>query len=435
MIQMISIADLHPHKDNPRKDLGDLSELSESIKVNGIFQNLTVTPRPEGGYTVIIGHRRMEAAKLAGLTELPCAVVDMDERTQLSTMLLENMQRSDLTTYEQAQGFQLMFDLGMSAEEISDKSGFAVSTVKKRLKIATLPADDLRAAMDRGGTLEQYIAISEIKSEKERKKLLEEVGGNNFAWRLQKAKNEQERAELLPPILKELSYAKKAPNEAKWGGGGYELVKKVRIKEWAPGDFDFSDKNKKTYYFLAGETEVYVFIKKAKSKNKKPKKSDKEIEADRRREELKRVTAEAFELRKAFVFNFTATKKHQTDILDALVKVCISKSVNYRGCNNSLKNEILGNKDAGYSEGQKLAEKLMSEPCGDLAVKLVQYESGDGSENGYYSHSYGEHAPSHYENKELDRLYDFLRGLGYQMSDEEIALRDGTHELFGSGGD
>lgn len=131
MIQMISIADLHPHKDNPRKDLGDLSELTESIKVNGIFQNLTVTPRPEGGYTVIIGHRRMEAAKLAGLTELPCAVVDMDERTQLSTMLLENMQRSDLTTYEQAQGFQLMFDLGMSAEEISDKSGFAVSTVKK----------------------------------------------------------------------------------------------------------------------------------------------------------------------------------------------------------------------------------------------------------------------------------------------------------------
>ena len=60
MIQMISIADLHPHKDNPRKDLGDLSELTESIKVNGIFQNLTVTPRPEGGYTVIIGHRRFK---------------------------------------------------------------------------------------------------------------------------------------------------------------------------------------------------------------------------------------------------------------------------------------------------------------------------------------------------------------------------------------
>ena len=435
MIQMISIADLHPHKDNPRKDLGDLSELTESIKVNGIFQNLTVTPRPEGGYTVIIGHRRMEAAKLAGLTELPCAVVDMDAKTQLSTMLLENMQRSDLTTYEQAQGFQLMFDLGMSAEEISDKSGFAVSTVKKRLKIATLPADDLRAAMDRGGTLEQYIAISEIKSEKEQKKLLEEVGGNNFNWRLQKAKNEQERAELLSPILKELSYAKNAPNEAKWGGGGYELVKEVRIKEWMPGDFDFSDKSKKTYYFLAGETVVYVFIKKAKSKNKKPKKSDKELEADRRREELERVTAEAFELRKAFVFNFTATKKHQSDILNALVKECINKSISYAGGNNSLRNEILGNKDAGFIECQKLAEKLMSEPCGDLAVKLVQYESGDGFGNGYYSHSYGEHAPSHNENKELDRLYDFLCGLGYQMSDEEIALRDGTHELFGSVGD
>lgn len=176
MIQMISIADLHPHKDNPRKDLGDLSELTESIKVNGIFQNLTVTPRPEGGYTVIIGHRRMEAAKLAGLTELPCAVVDMDERTQLSTMLLENMQRSDLTLYEQAQGFQLMFDLGVSEREIADKSGFTVATVKKRLKIATLPADDLKDAMGRGGTLEQYVAISEIADPKARSSLLKNIG-------------------------------------------------------------------------------------------------------------------------------------------------------------------------------------------------------------------------------------------------------------------
>lgn len=129
MITMLKIAELYPHKDNPRKELGDLTELSESIKSNGIFQNLTVVPRSEGGYTVIIGHRRMAAAKLAGLEELPCAIVEMDERTQLSTMLLENMQRSDLTTFEQAQGFQMMFNLGMSAEEISDKSGFSVSTV------------------------------------------------------------------------------------------------------------------------------------------------------------------------------------------------------------------------------------------------------------------------------------------------------------------
>ena len=59
----------------------------------------------DGKYTVVIGHRRLAAAKLAGLTEVPCAVVEMTEQEQIATMLLENMQRSDLTVYEQAQRF------------------------------------------------------------------------------------------------------------------------------------------------------------------------------------------------------------------------------------------------------------------------------------------------------------------------------------------
>lgn len=72
----IPINRLFPHPDNPRKDLGDLSELSASIKASGILQNLTVVPdepdTPDTDYTIIIGHRRYAAAKIAGLTELPC---------------------------------------------------------------------------------------------------------------------------------------------------------------------------------------------------------------------------------------------------------------------------------------------------------------------------------------------------------------------------
>ena len=72
-----------------------------------------VTGEPiEDLYRVVIGHRRLAAAKLAGLAEVPCAVVEMTEQEQIATMLLENMQRSDLTVYEQAQGFQMMLDLG-----------------------------------------------------------------------------------------------------------------------------------------------------------------------------------------------------------------------------------------------------------------------------------------------------------------------------------
>ena len=84
---------LQPHPENPRKELGDLTELVESIKANGIYQNLTVVPHgmtamdDDGnivqGYRVIIGHRRMAAAKEAGLYEVPCFVVKMDYQTQL----------------------------------------------------------------------------------------------------------------------------------------------------------------------------------------------------------------------------------------------------------------------------------------------------------------------------------------------------------------
>ena len=120
-------------------------ELAESIKANGVLQNLTVVPNMvtgeisgetwQRGYKVIIGHRRLAAAKLAGLTEVPCVVTEMTPQEQVATMLLENMQRSDLTVYEQAQGFQMMLNMGETVETVSQKTGFSQSTVRRRVKL------------------------------------------------------------------------------------------------------------------------------------------------------------------------------------------------------------------------------------------------------------------------------------------------------------
>nr|DAL11022.1 MAG TPA_asm: chromosome partitioning protein [Caudoviricetes sp.] len=76
----IPVKSLHAHPGNPRKDLGDISELTESIRVKGILQPLTAIPIIENGemtedYTVLIGHRRMAAAKAAGLREVPCVII------------------------------------------------------------------------------------------------------------------------------------------------------------------------------------------------------------------------------------------------------------------------------------------------------------------------------------------------------------------------
>lgn len=79
VITQISVNLIDPHPENPRKDLGDLTELAESIKANGIMQNLTIIPKDGGRYTVVIGHRRLAAAKKAGLATVPCAIIhDMD---------------------------------------------------------------------------------------------------------------------------------------------------------------------------------------------------------------------------------------------------------------------------------------------------------------------------------------------------------------------
>lgn len=143
-LKNIEIRKIHSHPDNPRKDLGDINELAESIRANGVMQNLTVVERADGEYTVIIGHRRLAASLKAGLDVVPCAVVKMDEKEQQSTMLVENMQRSDLTVYEQAQGFQMMLDLGSTEEEIAEKTGFSKQTVKHRINLAKLDQDILK---------------------------------------------------------------------------------------------------------------------------------------------------------------------------------------------------------------------------------------------------------------------------------------------------
>lgn len=121
-IVMINVNNIYPHPDNPRKDVGDVTELAESIKKQGVMQNLTVIPLPalteepeeqpdadteslSSDFHVIIGHRRLAAAKLAGIEKVPCKIVSkISKKEQVSIMLEENMQREDLTVWEQAQG-------------------------------------------------------------------------------------------------------------------------------------------------------------------------------------------------------------------------------------------------------------------------------------------------------------------------------------------
>lgn len=249
---------LVPHPQNPRKDLGNLEELTASIKENGIYQNLTVipvneaVPGEEPKYMVVIGHRRLEAAKRAGLQEVPCAIVrGMSETRQLQTMLLENMQRSDLTVYEQAQGFQQLLDFGMDIEDISQQSGFSKSTIRRRLEIAKLDQNKLKElSYTRQLSLKEFDELAKIKNMEARNQVMEKIGTNDFALAVKRAMDKEKIEAAMPVFLADMERLgiKKFPDSANKYSSKYRRVGSLDLYEYEVTKDKIPKKTEGLYY-------------------------------------------------------------------------------------------------------------------------------------------------------------------------------------------
>ena len=197
----IKVECIHPHPKNPRKNLGDLTELTDSIRTFGILQNLTVVPDGTEGYVVICGHRRLAAAEAAGLETVPCVIADnMDEKTQVSIMLLENMQRSDLTVQEEAQGLQMMLDLGASIADIVKETGLSETKVRHRVKMNELDQDLLGRKLAQQISINDLIKLEQIKDIGRRNEVLAAIGTNNFEWRMREAIRDEKKAGTIKLI-------------------------------------------------------------------------------------------------------------------------------------------------------------------------------------------------------------------------------------------
>lgn len=133
--------DIIPKEDQPRKtfDEYELQKLSDSIKENGILQPLIVRPAGNGKYMLIAGERRLRAAKAAGLRKLPCIVRRTDDITADCYTIIENLQRSDLTVFEEAEGIsRLICCHGLTQAEVAEKIGIAQSTLSNKLRLLRL---------------------------------------------------------------------------------------------------------------------------------------------------------------------------------------------------------------------------------------------------------------------------------------------------------
>lgn len=139
--RMIALERLEPNPLQPRVDVGDLEELIASIRERGVLEPLLVRPSQVGGrFMIISGERRFRAAREAGLREVPCIEMDVDDRAVAEIALIENLQRKDLTPYEEAEGLLALKErFGYTHEDIARKIGKSRSSVTESLIIAALP--------------------------------------------------------------------------------------------------------------------------------------------------------------------------------------------------------------------------------------------------------------------------------------------------------
>ena len=138
--KVLPIDKIAPNPDQPRTEIGDLTELTNSIKQNGVLEPLLVKPIGDGTWMIIAGERRWRASNLAGLTEVPCIEFDIDEKTIAEIALIENLQRKDLTVWEEADGLAYLAErFGYTHEEIAKKIGKSRTTVTESMAIAGLP--------------------------------------------------------------------------------------------------------------------------------------------------------------------------------------------------------------------------------------------------------------------------------------------------------
>lgn len=448
-IKYIPVSKLWKHPDNPRKDLGDVTELAESIKVNGVLQNLTVVPligeitkKWDGeSYRVIIGHRRLAAAKLAGLEELPCVVVEMSEREQLSTMLTENMQRSDLTVYEQAQGFQMMLDMGDTVEDIAEKSGFSATTVRRRVKLLELDKDKFKKSEERGVSLFEYMELDKLKSPERKNEMLDFIGTDNFKYKLKQAIDAEAADERRASWVERLSsFATQVTDRT-----GYKFARSFYVNSEVnverPEDADTVE-----YFFIVETYYITLMTKDAPTTltpEEEAKKREEQLNQERKNaaeKALSEATARAYELRADFVATVSAAaiKKRLVDIValwayaeywDDTSWLTEEEIAQATGAETLAEDDEDGEDDAAFTL-QAVTDAIGKTPEKAL-LRMIYARLGDGKSEGYFRSYWNSYTMKHEENEKLDRIYALLVKLGYEMSDDEKALQDGTHELFG----
>lgn len=446
VITYIEAAHIRPHPENPRKNLGDLSELVESIKKNGVLQNLTVIPveGEPGEYMTLIGHRRYAAGTQAGVEKFPCQIAEnLTPREQVSIMLEENMQRNDLTILEQANGFQMMLDLGETEESIAEKTGFSKTTVRHRLNIAKLNQKVLQEK-ERDEcfqlSLKDLYELEKIPDVKTRDKILKEAtSSNNLAQRAKSVADEIKRKEREKAYIKlcKAEGVKRAPEgvENEQYSGKWEKVKEFDL------DKDVKDKlgcktqaAKEELFYVVWWRTIAIIRKKRKEKRELSEYELKQKAQDKRKRQIKAMQKEMSAERADFIKLAIEQKfKPENEKPEAVMERLFSVMVE---CGSWMNEQIMirfftGETTLyGKTDEEKAAYEKQRDGVGLLHKMMIYAAAGVADKdlaewNANYRPSSG---------KAIMALDEILALFGFSYSKEEFyKLAEGSHDLYKDG--
>jgi ParB family transcriptional regulator, chromosome partitioning protein len=189
--RMVPIEDIEPNPNQPRQALGDISELIASINEKGILEPILVRPRGSR-FQIIAGERRFRAASEAGLAEIPCVVRDTTDAEMMEIALVENLQRKDLTAFEEADGLKVLADnFGYTHEAMAQKLGKGRTSITEILTLTAMP-DDVREQCRRADIHSKSLLLQIVRQSTPEKmvqmvgRLLREGGTREQARRIAK---------------------------------------------------------------------------------------------------------------------------------------------------------------------------------------------------------------------------------------------------------
>lgn len=143
-VRELRVEEIRANPEQPRTRFDDatLRELAKSLSVHGVLQPVVVQKSANGEYRLILGERRLRAARIAGLETIPAIVREVDERVSLEMALVENLQREDLNPIDEAHGYEALMEVGgLSQTEVAERVGKDRSTVSNTLRLLELPPD------------------------------------------------------------------------------------------------------------------------------------------------------------------------------------------------------------------------------------------------------------------------------------------------------